>query len=449
MTSVEGFAVPGTDSGPFPPRPGNRVATYIDGPQIAARLARAIAEARHSVWLTVAFISNDFLFPGDSGAGGGPLFDVLEAAAARGLEVRLLAWRPNPEARPSTRILPGTPEQRAWLAGRGSRLRIRWDRAGGVFCQHQKSWVIDAGLPSEIAFVGGLNLTSVALTLHDVYAEVVGPAATDLRHNFVERWNEASERHAPDGNWNCDPADELPYAAQSAPAVGSSTVQIQRMLDPSRYPPHRVERTIVEQYVRAIDAARHTIYLQNQAIPMPVVAEPLLRAVRRGVEVAMLVPAIPEDYVFEARHDPAEAARFEGIESLGRYSNFTLAGLTELRDGKRQPAYVHAKMMVVDDAWLTLGSCNLHPFSLAGHAEMNASIWDAAVTRDLRERLFHQHLGPAAAGLAGREALALFRSRALENAARQRRGDLDWQGQVFALVPEDYGTPRGVKRDLT
>jgi len=449
VTAIDGSHVPGTVSGPFPPRPGNRVATWIDGPEIARRLGAAIAAARHSVWLTGAFISDDFLFPDGAASEGGPLFDVLDAAAARGLDVRLLAWRQNPETRPSHRIFGGSPQQRAWLAARRSRLRIRWDRAAGAFCQHQKSWVFDAGLPTEVAFVGGLNLTSVALTLHDVYAEVVGPAATDLRHNFVERWNEASERHAADGNWNGDPSDELPLPGRPSPPAGDSTVQVQRMLDPSRYPPHRVERSIVEQYEKAIDAARHTIYLENQAIPMPVVARPLLRAVERGVSVALLVPAVPEDYVFEARHDPAEAARFEGIEALGRHPNFTLAGVVEDHEGRRRAAYVHAKMMVVDDAWLTLGSCNLHPFSLAGHSEMNASIWDPGIARDLRQRLFRQHVGVDARDLDHRAALALFHRRARENAARLRRGDLDWPGRIFALEPADYGTPRGVKRDLT
>ena len=222
---------------------------------------------------------------------------MLDRAVARGLDVRLLIWRPNPEAQPSRRMFGGSAEQRALLARRGSRFKIRWDRAATVFCQHQKSWVIDAGQPSETAFVGGLNLTGVAMARHDVYVEVSGPSAADMRHNFVERWNEASERHAPDGNWACDAADQLPEidpgrAGASAPR-GSSTVQIQRMLDPSRYPAARVERSILEQYQRAIDAARRTIYIQNQAIPVPEVARRLVGALERGVDVVLLVPRNP------------------------------------------------------------------------------------------------------------------------------------------------------------
>jgi cardiolipin synthase A/B len=438
VTAIDGTYIPCTTSGPYPARPGNRVRAFIDGSQIMRRIGEAIATARHSVWLTVAFYSDDFLLPDEQQ----PLFDVLDRAVARGIDVRLLIWRPNPETAPSPRMFGGSPEQRALLARRGSRIKIRWDRAATVFCQHQKSWVIDAGQPSQTSFVGGLNLTSVAMRLHDVYVEVTGPSATDVRHNFVERWNEASERHAPDGNWCCDGSDELPYADQPRAACGPSIVQIQRMLDARRYPPARVERSILEQYQRAIDAARRTIYLQNQAIPMPEVARHLVAAAERGVEIVMLVPPNPEGYVFDARHDPAEASRFWGIETLARHANFTLAGLAEMHEGKRRAAYVHAKMMVVDDVWITVGSCNLHPFSLNGHTEMNASIWDPVVARELRCRLFAQHLDVDPAAMNDRTALRLFRDVAAQNQGKIEAGAVDWQGAVFTLSPPAYGLKR-------
>ena len=216
-----------------------------------------------------------------------------------------------------------------------------------------------------------------------------------------------------------------------------------------RYVEARVERSILEQYQRAIDAARRTIYIQNQAIPMPEVARPLLAAVERGVDVVMLVPAIAEQYVYEARHDPQQAARFWGIETLGRHENFTLAGLAEHHAGTRRAAYVHAKMMLIDDVWATVGSCNLHPFSLAGHTEMNASIWDAVLARDLRCRLFAQHLGVDTASLDDRAALRQFRDIARGNRIRMESRAPDWQGLTFALSPETYARKSGVKPDLT
>ena len=63
----------------------------------------------------------------------------------------------------------------------------------------------------------------------------------------------------------------------------------------------------------------------------------------------LLVPPIPEPYVYEARLDPRADALFSGLEALGRHQFFMLAGIAERHAGGRRAAYVHAKMMLVDD----------------------------------------------------------------------------------------------------
>jgi cardiolipin synthase len=335
-------------SGAYPRRDGNLVRPLIGGRESFQRIAEAVDAARHRVWLTVAFYADDFRLPDGRG-----LFDLLDGAAARGVDVRAVFWRPNPESAGFGSTYAGAPD-------RHPRLRLRWDRATGPYCHHQKSWLVD-----DTAFVGGINLTAWALKRHDAYAEVNGPCATDVQHNFVQRWNGVSEPHPP---------DDLPLPATIAGPCGASSVQIQRMLGD--------DRSILEQYETAIDAAQRTIHIENQAIPIPAIAARLERALQRGVEVLLLVPAEPEKHVCEARQDPARRAPFDALEALGRYPNFRLAGL---------PVYVHAKLMIVDDAWATIGSCNLHVYSLGGHSEMNASIWDAAVARDLRARLLDLH----------------------------------------------------------
>jgi phosphatidylserine/phosphatidylglycerophosphate/cardiolipin synthase-like enzyme len=338
-------------SGSYPRRNGNRVQPLIGGTQAFGRIATAVDAARERVWLTVAFYADDFRLPD-----GRSLFDLLEGAAARGVDVRAVFWRPNAESANYGRTFAGP------LAD-GSRLRVRWDRATGPFCQHQKSWVVD-----EVGFVGGINLTAKALGRHDAYLEVAGPCARDIQHNFVERWNRASEHQ--------EAASDLPIPTAIPSPCGTSVVQIQRMFG--------ADKSILEQYEHAIDAAERTIHIENQAIPIPPIAARLESALKRGVEVLMLVPAVPDESYYAARLDPARHALFDGLKALGRYPKFRLAGL---------PVYVHAKLMIVDDAWATIGSCNLHALSLGGSAEMNASIWDAGVARDLRADLLRRHAG--------------------------------------------------------
>jgi phosphatidylserine/phosphatidylglycerophosphate/cardiolipin synthase-like enzyme len=212
------------------------------------------------------------------------------------------------------------------------------------------------------------------------------------------------------------------------PAPGASSIDI-----------GRGERSIAEQYVKAIDAARRTIYLENQAIPIMEIAAPLARALARGVDVVLLVPTTPEAYVFAARQDPAEQRRFEGVELLARFPNFLLAGLAGHDAAASQPLYVHAKLMIVDDAWCTIGSCNLHEFSLVGHCEMNASIWDGDVARQLRQALLSRHLGANTNTLDDLAALRLYREVSDGNRRRQERSEPVARGHALTLSPERYG----------
>ena len=199
----------------YPLREGNAVRPLIDGVPTFRRIGKAIDGAQRSVWLTVAYYAPDFQMPDERGS----LFDLLDGAVVRGLDVRVIFWRPNPEYAHGGRTFPGSPADRDLLRARASTFRVRWDRAHGHYLHHQKSWLIDAGQPSEVAFIGGINLTAQALgapghaegNRHDTYVEISGPAATDVHHSFVQRWNEASERALDDGRWSNAADDQLPF----------------------------------------------------------------------------------------------------------------------------------------------------------------------------------------------------------------------------------------------
>lgn len=218
--------------GSYPVRTGNAVRPLVDGAPAFRRIGEVIDRARHSVWLTVAFYTPDFRMPD----GRGSLFDVLDRAVARGLDVRVIFWRPNPECPWGSKgsTFEGTPADHDLLQTRGSTFRARWDRAYGHYLHHQKSWLIDAGQRSEVAFVGGINLSARATGApghaeghrHDAYVEVIGPAATDVHHNFVQRWNEASERTLDDGRRGHDAEDQLVFPTRLSDPRGKSVVQI-------------------------------------------------------------------------------------------------------------------------------------------------------------------------------------------------------------------------------
>ncbi len=157
--------IPFVQSGSYPVRPGNSVRPLVDGEPAFRRICEAIAAARHRVWVTVTFMWAGFQMPD----GRGSALDVLDDAAARGLDVRLIFWRPDAATDYLKRnAFWGSAEQVALLEARRSGVKIRWDHAYPGFCQHQKSWLIDAGTGHETAFVGGINLNphSVAAPGH-------------------------------------------------------------------------------------------------------------------------------------------------------------------------------------------------------------------------------------------------------------------------------------------
>lgn len=348
------------------------------------------------------------------------------------------------------------------LASRGSRFRARWDRAHGTYCQHQKSWLVDAGQPTETAFVGGINLNlhSVVSTghlgegeNHDLYVEVTGPSATDVHHNFVQRWNEASERAADDGTWGHDGDDDLAFPIGASGTKGKSLVQIQRTVHAGRYsdsPPTPegqsydiagCERSILEQYLKAIDAARRSIYIENQYLGIEAILIALDDALKCGVEIVVLVPAEPENKIRADRLKPERKAFYALLASLSRHDRFALVGIAGPgANGGRHDVYVHAKAMLIDDAWATIGSCNLHEYSLYGHGEMNASFWDPIAVRELRRAIFAEHLDRDTADLDDVAALSLYRQIARGNRIKRDAGDPDWQGLAFSLNPATYGT---------
>jgi phosphatidylserine/phosphatidylglycerophosphate/cardiolipin synthase-like enzyme len=374
---------------------------------------------------------------------GSPL-DVFNRAAERGLDVRILFWRPDLETESlKTNAFWGAPEHFKQLTESASSIRIRWDQAQPGYCQHQKSWLIDAGMEGETTFLGGINLNPHSVVApghrgegqnHDLYIELTGPSAVDVHHNFVQRWNEASERYLGDGRWGMGSEADLPFPARVPDCKGDAVVQIQRTIHGGRYAnghatpqgvPFKIEageRSNFDQYCSAISAARRSIYIEQQYIAVSEIIEALRQALMRGVEVVAVLPAegtIPEE-----------------LAKLAAFDNFTLAGIAGLGDdGKRYPVWVHAKLMLVDGEWGTVGSCNLHRYSLFGNSEINAAFWDQETARALLSELLYEHLDRDTSGLDDIAALRLFGKIARNNRCLFEKSDNRWQGLAFTLLP--------------
>lgn len=199
------------------------------------------------------------------------------------------------------------------------------------------------------------------------------------------------------------------------------------------------EKTNLDQYCAAIRSARRTIYLENQYVEVAEIVAALHDALAQRVAVILLLPAMPQlatQAVMTAKRQAflAERAR------LATYDNFTLCGIAGVgAEGERKPVYVHAKLMLIDDEWATVGSCNLHHYSLFGNGELNVAFRDATSVQAMRVELFQEHLATDTSALDDVAALRLFRQIASENGQRHEAGDPYWQGLAFRLDVTTYG----------
>ena len=94
--------------------------------------------------------------------------------------------------------------------------------------------------------------------------------------------------------------------------------------------------------------------------------------------------------------EPARARTFRFDGGRGKFSAYTLYSWAagESPSGYvYSPIYVHAKVMLVDDAWIVAGSANLNERGLRTDSEIAVQAPAADLTRELRAQLWSEHLG--------------------------------------------------------
>jgi phosphatidylserine/phosphatidylglycerophosphate/cardiolipin synthase-like enzyme len=374
----------GWADGSPPPRGGNAVEVLVDGANALPRIAAAIEAARSHVYVAGWYFSPDFqLTRGDRPA----VLRNLLAAAAERVDVRVLMWAgaPLPLMRPWRGDVRGV----AAALSRETGVRTALDaRERPLHCHHEKIVVVDGA----VAFVGGIDLTvqdgdrfdssehpaRANRGWHDIATELHGPVVADVAAHFGLRWAGVT-------------GEALPAAQAPGPA-GSVEAQLVRTVPERLYPgcPSGDFR-ILESYIRAFRSAERLIYLENQflwsAEIAAVLAEKLRDPPRDDFRVVAVLPAKPT-----RGGDDTRGVLAELVDADGDGGRLVAATIYAHRGRLVDPVYVHAKLAVVDDRWLTVGSANLNEHSLFNDTEVNVVTHDAALARATRLRLWSEHL---------------------------------------------------------
>jgi phosphatidylserine/phosphatidylglycerophosphate/cardiolipin synthase-like enzyme len=183
---------------------------------------------------------------------------------------------------------------------------------------------------------------------------------------------------------------------------------------------------ILESYLRALRSAERLIYLESQFLWSPelveILAEKLRRPPRDDFRIVAVLPSRPDSGNDDSR---GQVGRLE--EADGGAGRFLACALYARNGAVREPIYVHAKIGIVDDRWLTIGSANLNEHSLFNDTEVNLVSCESALARATRERLWAEHLELPIEEVRGRDAVELVDGHwfptAEEQVERRNRGE--------------------------
>ena len=369
----------GWASGEPPPRQGNTVDVLVDGAEALARIVREIEAARSYVWLAGWHFSPELELEGRT-------LQARLAEASERVDVRVLAWAgaPLPLFHPSRSEVR---EARERLV-RGTRIRCALDaRERPMHCHHEKLVIVDG----RIAFVGGIDLSLLGgdrrddsshppkgqLGWHDAASRIAGPAVRDVAAHFALRWREVT-------------GERLDLPEPGAPE-GEIELQVVRTVPNNVYDAlPRGDFRIAESYLRALRAAERLIYLESQFLWSPELVHVLVGKLRNppsdDFRLVVVLPAKAMNGQDDTRGQLGVLVKAD--DGAGRFLATTL---WQPGPGGR-PVYVHAKIGIVDDRWLTVGSANLNEHSLFNDTELNVVAHNRGLARAVRLRLWSEHL---------------------------------------------------------
>lgn len=359
---------------------------------------------------------------------GPPIGRVLCDLARSGVQVRALMWRSHSDS-----LNFNSQENQHFgteLNEAGGEVLLD-QRVRRLASHHQKLFVIrHRGAPAaDVAFVGGIDLChgrrdderhlgdpqpgpmdrryGSRAPWHDLMLEVRGPVLGVLLRCFAERWD---DRHPLDrrtpyrmlvqrlARMPRHPR-ELPDAFPDPPPAGPHAVQVLRTYA-HKHPGFpfapRGEHSIARAYLKAFARAESLIYVEDQYLWSQTVADVFREALERSPELRIIavVPRYP-DQDGRLSGPPAHYARLEALRRL-HSDRFTVY---DLENENGVPIYVHAKVCIVDDRWMTCGSDNFNRRSWTSDSELTCAIDSPELARSLRSQLWSEHLASSDADL--------------------------------------------------
>ena len=333
-----------------PLSPGNRVEVLRNGVQIFPSMLAAVKAAKKTINL-------EFYIYWD-GEIGRQFAEALAERARAGVQVKVILDAVGSAAMSETLI--------EFMRRNGIDVEwyhpIRWYTISRVNHRtHRKLLVVDG----EIGFSGGVGIADEwqgDADSKDHWREtmirVEGPVVTQMQFAFMDNWIKSRGELLTGLSYfpNVERrGDHLTQVIKSSPSEGSSTVKL--------------------MYIIAIVSAERSIFINNAYfVPDSDTRRALEGAVRRGVDVRVVVPGEINDVPIVR-----QASRWQ-YELLLRRG---------IRIYEYEPTMMHAKTMVVDGIWATIGSSNFDDRSFRLNDEVNVNVYSEDIARQMEEMFFY------------------------------------------------------------
>ncbi|HKU57418.1 MAG TPA: phospholipase D-like domain-containing protein, partial [Gaiellaceae bacterium] len=182
--------------------------------------------------------------------------------------------------------------------------------------------------------------------------------------------------------------------------AGNTKVQLLRTVPDKTYDfAPRGDFTILDAYLRALRSAKRLVYLENQFLWSPEIAEVLIGKLQDPPDprfrVVLVLPRKPTNGADTTRGQLGRMLAADEVDPTGEKLLLATTINAHSHDHAAEDTalvYVHAKVGIVDDEWMTIGSANLNEHSLFNDTEANVVVRDPGLAREVRLRLWAEHL---------------------------------------------------------
>jgi phospholipase D1/2 len=327
----------------------------------------------------------------------------VEGAVTRGADVRMLIWSNLTERKQVLEVRDFVNALPPPKASGPARFVFDDRLPHPTSSHHQKSVVVRRG-KELVAYVGGVDLTSNRWdTLEhdqqelrqragldrkgrkgwvDAHARIVGPATKDVATNFVARWNsepkpsqdlldDLLDFENPD--FSALPSVEDGEHSPVIPEDGAHAVQFVCTYSPdydgyTDFAPMG-EQSILHARIKAIRSARNYIFIEDQYfILVPELLDVLLEVLPSITRLVVIVQR-----TVEASYTGYDKYLYDMVAPLQLHfpDKFQFYSTKE-----RRSLYIHSKIMIVDDVYVSLGSANWNRRSMTSDTELGVNLVD-------------------------------------------------------------------------